>query len=114
LDRDLRKLGSSRLGRGRLPPLGRDEDNEVDTGREERDSREEDGREVERKDMLRLSSVFSFSSSQSLSEPIAEGGRGSDDAESFTDEEDADAGELLMTTLGLAGMTLRTTFGWGW
>ena len=70
------------------------------------------GRDIERKLTLKLSSVFSFSSSHSLSEPAKEGARCGvaplPALELVLDEvEDA---ALAVSTAGLAGMTVTVGF----
>lgn len=111
LVRDFRKLGSSRLGLGRLFPDRRDEEGDLDVERENRSSQEE-AREAGKNDTLEPSFVFSSSSSHSLSEPMADGGRGNDDTDSFTDG--LGLGVMEMSTRpGLAGVTLIANLGGG-
>lgn len=99
--RDLRKLGSSRLGRERLAEGGRKAKDEGFISREEPRNRN---------DALALeeSSTFSTSSSQSLSEPRADEGRGGTDNNSSFD---VGFGGLNKSSPGLAGVTLTTTGG---
>jgi len=109
--RDFRKLGSSRLGRDRLFPDRRDDKGDLDVERENRASQEEE-REVGKNDALEVSFVFSSSSSHSLSEPMADGSRENDDADSFTDG--LGLGVMEMSTRpGLAGVTLIANLGGG-
>jgi hypothetical protein len=90
-DFDLRKWGSNRLARGLLVP-------NVPNGRDELDkdeeSRVEGGRDIDMKLILTLSSVFSFSSSHSLSEPP------SDIALAKTDVEPETSAGVMVTATG--------------
>lgn len=115
LVRDLRKLGSSRPGRDRLIPDRRDEEDELDVERENRASQAEE-REAGKKDVLKLPPVFSSSSSHSLSEPIADGGRGNDGTDSFPNDIGLGVIEMsarLRLALGLAGVTFKANLGGG-